>query len=52
VGVLTIGMLSAQLGPSVAILIMAGLGLGGLSLIWTKLTKAYPNDKPTMLTAT
>jgi hypothetical protein len=36
-GVLTIGVLSEQLGPSVAILIMAGLGVGGLSLVWAKL---------------
>jgi hypothetical protein len=39
-GVLAIGMLSEQLGPSVAILIMAGCGLGGLSLVWAKLIKA------------
>jgi hypothetical protein len=38
--VLAIGMVSEQLGPSVAILIMAGFGLGRLSLVWTKLIKA------------
>jgi MFS family permease len=42
VGVLAIGILSQQLGPSHAILIMAGLGLGGLSLVWAKPTKARP----------
>jgi hypothetical protein len=36
VGVLMIGILSAQIGPPVAILIMAGLGLCGLGLIWRK----------------
>jgi len=39
-GVLAIGMLSEQLGPSAAILIMAGLGVGGLGLVWTKLIEA------------
>jgi MFS family permease len=43
IGVLTIGMMSEKLGPSVAILIMAGLGLGGLSLVWTKLIRAQPD---------
>src|ERR1700746_3175871 len=36
-GVLAIGVLSQQLGPSAAILIMAGLGVGGLGLVWRKL---------------
>jgi MFS family permease len=39
VGVLMIGILSAQIGPPVAILIMAGLGLCGLGLVWRKLIK-------------
>jgi hypothetical protein len=37
--VVIIGILSAQVGPPVAILIMAGLGLCGLSLVWSKLIK-------------
>jgi len=37
VGVMVIGILSGQVGPPVAILIMAGLGLCGLSLVWRKL---------------
>jgi hypothetical protein len=39
VGVMIIGMLSGQVGPPVAILVMAGLGLCGLSLVWRKLIK-------------
>ena len=40
-GVLAIGVLSEQLGPSVAILIMAGLGgVSALSLVWSKLIEA------------
>jgi len=39
-GVLAIGVLSQQLGPSAAILIMAGLGVGGLGLVWRKLIEA------------
>ena len=39
-GVLAIGVLSQQLGPPVAILIMAGLGVGGLGLVWRKLIEA------------
>jgi hypothetical protein len=39
-GVLAIGVLSERLGPSVAILIMAGLGVGGLGLVWRKLIEA------------
>ena len=39
-GVLAIGVLSEQLGPSVAVLVMAGLGVSALSLVWTKLIKA------------
>jgi MFS family permease len=42
-GVLTIGVLSEQLGPPVAILTMAGLGVGGLSLIWAKLMEVGPD---------
>ena len=37
VGVLMIGILSGQVGPPVAILIMASLGLCGLSLVWRRL---------------
>ena len=39
VGVMMIGVLSGQVGPPVAILIMAGLGICGLSLVWGKLIK-------------
>jgi len=39
VGVMMIGILSGQVGPPVAVLIMAGLGLCGLSLVWRKLIK-------------
>jgi MFS family permease len=39
-GVLAIGVLSQQLGPSVAVLIMAGLGVSGLGLVWSKLIEA------------
>ena len=39
VGVIMIGILSGQVGPPTAILIMAGLGLCGLSLVWRKLIK-------------
>jgi MFS family permease len=39
VGVMMIGILSGQVGSPVAILIMAGLGLCGLSLVWKKLLK-------------
>ena len=39
VGVMMIGILSAQVGPPVAILVMASLGLCGLSLIGRKLIK-------------
>jgi predicted MFS family arabinose efflux permease len=39
VGVVMIGILSGQVGPPVAILMMAGLGLCGLSLVWRKLIK-------------
>ena len=37
VGVMMIGILSGQIGPPAAILIMAGLGISGLSLVWRKL---------------
>jgi MFS family permease len=36
-GVLLIGALAQHLGPEAAILIMAGIGLAGLSLVWRKL---------------
>src|SRR5258705_520952 len=39
VGVMMIGILSGQIGPRAAILIMAGLGISGLSLVWRKLIK-------------
>jgi hypothetical protein len=39
VGVVMIGILSEQVGPRNAILIMAGLGLCGLSLVWRRLIK-------------
>jgi MFS family permease len=39
VGVVMIGILSSQVGPPGAILIMAGLGLCGLILVWRKLIK-------------
>ena len=38
-GVLAAGMLSEWLGPATAILIMAGIGLAGLSLVWTRLVR-------------
>ena len=44
-GVLAIGVLSDQLGPSVAILIMAGLGVGGLGLVWRKLIETRSDRK-------
>jgi hypothetical protein len=34
-----IGILSEQVGPPKAILIMTGLGLCGLSLVWRRLIK-------------
>ena len=39
VGVMMIGILSGQIGPPAAILIMAGLGISGLSIVWRKLIK-------------
>jgi predicted MFS family arabinose efflux permease len=39
VGVVMIGILSGQVGPPGAILIMASLGLCGLTLVWRKLFK-------------
>jgi hypothetical protein len=39
VGVVMIGILSEQVGPRKAILIMAGLGRCGLSLVWRRLIK-------------
>jgi MFS family permease len=44
VGVMMIGILSGQVGPPVAILVMAGLGLCGLSLVWRKLIKVRPGN--------
>jgi MFS family permease len=44
VGVMVIGILSGQVGPPMAILMMAGLGLCGLSLVRWKLIKVRPND--------
>jgi len=41
--VMVIGILSGQVGPPVAILIMAGLGLSGLSLVWRKLINVRPS---------
>jgi len=41
VGVVMIGILSEQVGPRNAILIMAGLGLCGLRLVWRRLIKVY-----------
>ena len=43
VGVVMIGVLSGQVGPPVAILIMAGLGICGLSLVWRRLIRVHPN---------
>jgi MFS family permease len=37
VGVLLIGALAQRIGPQAAILIMAGTGVAGLSLVWRKL---------------
>jgi MFS family permease len=39
VGVVMIGILSGQVGSPVAILIMAALGICGLSIVWRKLIK-------------
>jgi hypothetical protein len=38
-----IGILSGQVGPPAAILIMASLGLCGLSLVWRSLIRVHPN---------
>jgi MFS family permease len=43
VGVMIIGILSGQVGPPVAILIMAGLGLCGSGLVWRRLIRVHPN---------
>ena len=43
IGAMMIGILSGQVGPPVAILIMAGIGLCGLSLVWRRLVKAQAN---------
>jgi predicted MFS family arabinose efflux permease len=47
VGVIMIGVLSGQVGPTVAILIMSGLGLCGLCLVWRKLVKVTAEDRVT-----
>jgi hypothetical protein len=36
-GVLMIGALSERVGPAAAILMMAGTGVAGLSLVWRRL---------------
>jgi MFS family permease len=41
-GVLAAGMLSEWVGPAAAILTMAGCGLVGLGLVWTRLLRARP----------
>jgi MFS family permease len=38
-GVLAAGLLSEWLGPASAVLIMAGFGLAGLGLVWTRLLR-------------
>ena len=38
-GVLWIGALSERLGPAPAILLMAGTGLAGLTLVWRRLAR-------------
>ena len=43
VGVIMIGILSGRVGPPAAILIMASLGLCGLSLVWRSLIRVHPN---------
>jgi MFS family permease len=43
VGVMMIGILSGQLGPPMAILIMASLGLCGLGLVWRRLIRVHPD---------
>ncbi len=37
IGVLAIGALSEQIGPTAAVLVMAGLGVVGLCLVWRRL---------------
>jgi len=39
-GVLMIGALSERVGPAAAILMMAGTGVAGLSLVWRRLISA------------
>jgi MFS family permease len=50
VGVMMIGMLSAQVGAPGAILIMTSLGLCGLTLVWRKLIKVQAGgfERPTV----
>src|SRR5712691_6654735 len=45
-GVLMIGTLSERVGPDAAILIMAGTGVAGLSLVWRRLIRAKPRGGP------
>lgn len=40
IGVLAIGALSERIGPSAAILLMATLGVAGLSLVWRRVVRA------------
>jgi len=39
IGVLTIGALSEEIGPQAAILVMAGIGVAGLTLVWQRLIR-------------
>jgi MFS family permease len=39
IGVLLIGALSEEIGPPAAILIMAGIGVAGLTLVWKRLIR-------------
>ena len=47
-GVLLIGALSQRLGPEAAILVMAGIGVAGLSLVWKKLIKGQGSTTRTL----
>src|SRR5438270_8165934 len=51
VGVVLIGILSGQVGPPVAILITAGLGICRLSLVWRGLIRPNPTEDPRWTTA-
>jgi predicted MFS family arabinose efflux permease len=50
-GVLLIGALSQRLGPEAAIVIMAAIGLAGLSLVWRLLIRGPPSVKTLSRTA-